>query len=802
VKTIKYSLYLLLVLFLFTLIIITTNAETIQIPFDENEIGTTKTIKIPDGYDFKELKIIGYEFEKTPKDMPLATFSTYSEENIDENESVYYKTYYYNILKKRHETFLKVFVPERSYEESYEIYAKSYDFEIKLSKKDNEQTFIPFQTIEYLIITSEALYDTFNDYFIDLKIATDYKINNILIINVSEIISYDFTWVNGQYGDATNASNGNHWIPEGKEVKNNFELFNDTQAKIRNYIRYAVDTYDVSYVLLAGGKDIIPPRIMTMYAHSGPNGTWYNQTRASDMYYSCLDFSFDNNTNGLWGEDHLDFDWVQTPVWDEIDWGYDIVLGRVLVNTENQALNWINKWSSYVLSNNPDYLLNAIVAAEDPDYNIDDYVWTRIGDEFPVNITFLNGQNISRAQWNILYDYCNGIMPGWDGFSFIYHSGHAGTYSGPLWNSYKPSLLNNSEKPNFLYSEGCHHGNFGATSSCINDWMTDDGGIFSGIVNSAYGWFIASTWYSEEMIGMMFNETYGYLERCFAKAHNDARENIGVGWHPVCPMIVKETNFFGDPALDFNFPLSNQKVIFKTPNPANESINQSLELEWNIIIEDPDGDLFDWTIECSNGQSNSSNDDTNGTKTLLLSGLDYDTQYTVWVNATDGYDITSEWFLFTTEEFKPELPKNNSYIGVYDVSLSYFVELESNVSFYWGNHTFIGEDLNIPSYTYASLSLPDVLSPGWLDHDTIYYWYVNVTSNESSYLSGLYNFNTCKAWDLNADGKVNALDASMLVSSYGKTCLPGEFPTDVNNDGKIDALDLSNLVTHYGEEYI
>ncbi|MCK5258574.1 MAG: PKD domain-containing protein, partial [Thermoplasmatales archaeon] len=103
----------------------------------------------------------------------------------------------------------------------------------------------------------------------------------------------------------------------------------------------------------------------------------------------------------------------------------------------------------------------------------------------------------------------------------------------------------------------------------------------------------------------------------------------------------------------------NYPQIFKNPNPVNSSLDQEPSFVWSIDIEDPDGNNFNWTIECSNGQSNSINCDSNGTKELSLNGLDYDTEYIVWVNATDNYTATREWFAFKTrEKITPDTPGN------------------------------------------------------------------------------------------------------------------------------------------------
>jgi hypothetical protein len=78
--------------------------------------------------------------------------------------------------------------------------------------------------------------------------------------------------------------------------------------------------------------------------------------------------------------------------------------------------------------------------------------------------------------------------------------------------------------------------------------------------------------------------------------------------------------------------------------------------------------MFSWTIQCSNGQTNSGSSSSNGTKSLSLSGLAYATTYKVWVNATDptgSGTFTRKWYAFTTKTSQPPvfgtpLPSNGS----------------------------------------------------------------------------------------------------------------------------------------------
>lgn len=98
-------------------------------------------------------------------------------------------------------------------------------------------------------------------------------------------------------------------------------------------------------------------------------------------------------------------------------------------------------------------------------------------------------------------------------------------------------------------------------------------------------------------------------------------------------------------------PPINRTPSFESSSPSNGSTNQPLSFTWQIVITDSDSDLIDWEIECNNSQTNSSNGESGGIKSLTLSGLSESTTYTVWVNATDPSG-SGQWarevFTFTT----------------------------------------------------------------------------------------------------------------------------------------------------------
>jgi len=111
----------------------------------------------------------------------------------------------------------------------------------------------------------------------------------------------------------------------------------------------------------------------------------------------------------------------------------------------------------------------------------------------------------------------------------------------------------------------------------------------------------------------------------------------------------------------------NQPPVFGTPTPSNGSINNPLSFTWSIPISDLEGNIFSWTIQCSNGQTNNESDAVNWTKTLALSGLVSSITYKVWVNATDpagsglcGSGLyTRKVYTFTTKQWRfHPLPSN------------------------------------------------------------------------------------------------------------------------------------------------
>lgn len=172
----------------------------------------------------------------------------------------------------------------------------------------------------------------------------------------------------------------------------------------------------------------------------------------------------------------------------------------------------------------------------------------------------------------------------------------------------------------------------------------------------------------------------------------------------------------------------NNPPVFGAPSPTNGSTIQPLTFTWSIPINDPDGDSFDWTIECSNGQTSIGNDDTNGTKTLVLSDLEYSTMYTVWVNATDSDGsglYTRAWYTFTTLQ-----PNQPPYEPSNPVPVNGAKNVDVNTDLKWSGGDPDDDPVRYDIF-FGATSMPPLVAsnyigttydPGIMDFNTTYCW--------------------------------------------------------------------------------
>ncbi len=286
----------------------------------------------------------------------------------------------------------------------------------------------------------------------------------------------------------------------------------------------------------------------------------------------------------------------------------------------------------------------------------------------------------------------------------------------------QPSIIHNNEYPqntsiNIAINVTCHI----EVSDVDEDLMT----IY---------WFENSTgcWVLRQTNSSVPNGTYYWT---FTEATNYSETYY---WKVIVNDTIQNTTAI------FHFTtVDNQPLTISNPIPANQSTDVSIATPYYYItIEDPENDTFNWTIETHPDVGNASaNNDITGQKACPLSGLQYNTTYTVYVNATDYGNGTwvNETFLFTTAiQGAPTIsneypPHRNTHIDLQPICHVDVHDIEGdNLTVYWyenstGSWILRQNDTNISAnstvyWTYSQAS----------SYSTLYYWRVIVDD-------GIYN---------------------------------------------------------------
>ena len=409
---------------------------------------------------------------------------------------------------------------------------------------------LPSEQFDYVIITTEALRTAFQP-FIDYKNAHGTR---TCAMTVEEITSTPAYWVDGTWGDGTLYGQDN-------------PMFNDTAAQIRNFIRFAYATWGVEYVLLGGDAPaVVPARVLYLgyydeFLNFHPSGEYFGP---SDVYFSCLDGTFNSNEDRYWGNS------TDGAGGSDVDLLSEVYVGRACVNTPEEVGNFILKTRGYEETNDP-YLRNVTMASE--------YEW---GDGTAMN-ELIDGSydsgfstvGIPSDTYNIstLYDddyignqYCLGWQPEDlisrinNGVHIINHLGHSGiTYNMKLYNFMVDNLTNT--KYCFIYSQGCEAGAFENNDSIAEHFtVRTPHGAFAGIWNVNFGMPSCALCLQRQFWDAIFGESASkpYLHELGPANQNSKEENLGfingAGALEHMRWAYYEVELFGDPQLAIKSP--------------------------------------------------------------------------------------------------------------------------------------------------------------------------------------------------------------------------------------------------------
>ena len=276
-----------------------------------------------------------------------------------------------------------------------------------------------------------------------------------------------------------------------------------------------------------------------------------------------------------------------------------------------------------------------------------------------------------------------------------------------------------------------------------NEWLDDYNDDNPGLDNVAvYDWF-------DFLANPDDHPTYpNRLKAEYCGGSGNSHPNTLANQQSTQDFATNPDNFIDTAWNDF---FLSGPLVISNPSPSNGATDVSVDLSMlNVTIEDPEGDSFNWTIETSPDiGSASANDDANGTKTCSVSGLDFNTTYTWYVNATDigSGEWTNETYWFITMANNPpaisnEIPGNGSInispiLSQLSVNLSdpegdlmdYSIETFPNI----GN----GSSTDVNNGTIS-------IGVSNLSYSITYHWYINVTDPDGSgsWTNKMFKFTT------------------------------------------------------------
>jgi hypothetical protein len=334
----------------------------------------------------------------------------------------------------------------------------------------------PLQTEEYIIITNDTMASTF-------QTLADWKANFVTGTGV-----YTVSWITANYTGV------------------------DDAEKVRNFIIDKYTNNGTLYVLLGGDIAAVPYRGFYIYS-----GGYVDYDMLADMYFAHLDGTFNNDGDSYWAEPG------------EVDWYYEVAVGRASAETVTEAGNFVNKVIAYEQAEKPKRALlhqSRAVSGNSPDSTcmaLNCGSWLP-GDYYKDYLFEENG-TVTKADW----------INAWAANpAVVTHMGHGSSTSyyinyeiggTVVWSCSDVSSLTNTFWP-WTTSVACHTGNI-ETNDCLSECFVKDpdNGAVAAIYNDNYGWFSYSDacMYSGELCEMEFKACWNDGYQKFGDILNQAR---------------------------------------------------------------------------------------------------------------------------------------------------------------------------------------------------------------------------------------------------------------------------------------
>jgi hypothetical protein len=426
-------------------------------------------------------------------------------------------------------------------------------------------------------------------------------------------------------------------------------LFPDsvTPEDIRDFIKDEYLNNGIEYVLIGGDDDVIPARYLWVQAWNGGDSDFI----PSDMYYACLDGTYNYDGDERWGEPSDGKDGK------DVDLIAEVYVGRACVGSTAEVDNFVDKTITYMASGGYSSGKSLMVGEklwDVPETWGGDYMDEIINES---NASWYTTLGIPSSQYtiDILYDrdWPNNYWSTLEivtrinsGSLIINHMGHS-SYGGVMRMSSSDILSLTNDNPCFVYSQGCRAGGFD-NSDCIAEHFTvkTDSAAFAVIMNARYGWAaIGSTNGASQRFHRQFwDAVFGEHITKIGKANQDSKEDIIFQINsPSIRWCYYQLNLFGDPTLAF-YSIENNPPT-KPARPSGVKIGRTGE-EYNVktTSTDEDGDMVYYRWDFGDGTfSDWLGPFDSGEEATVSYSWSKMGKYQIKVKARDEHREESEW---------------------------------------------------------------------------------------------------------------------------------------------------------------
>jgi hypothetical protein len=379
----------------------------------------------------------------------------------------------------------------------------------------------------------------------------------------------------------------------------------DLPAKIRSFITFAYENWQTEYVLLGGDDEIVPHRGLYV-----KNGTYIDPDIPSDLYYSCLDGTWNSDGDAYYGEPG------------EEDLLSEVIVGRLPVDSPAEAAAAIAKIAAYSLS--------PVRGRSETAAMLGELLWSAGGVDTwggDYKDEVLHGSSSwgfttaglpARFSVETLYDRDAGswtkaqvlsVLNG--GVNLVNHCGHSNLYSVMrLATADVPLLTNDGVSAGFFvcWSHGCFSAAFDNrddagtqhAEDCIGEELvTGPHGAAAFIGNTRYGWDApgstcgASQFFDRRFFDAIFGDGVTRLGDALEISRLD---NVSYISFDAVRWVYYELCLFGDPAM------SVWTAEPRELSAVHDSVLFAGENDFEVRVSDEDGPLSGARVSLSSNE--------------------------------------------------------------------------------------------------------------------------------------------------------------------------------------------------------